>query len=152
MSLDHTQDFLSFTLSGVEYGLDARQVREVCLFESLERFVDGAQIVQGVARARGMIMPLVDLRTAFAGHPVPLAPHSDVIILTLSQCVMGMVVESVNGAVALRSDQIIPVPCIDGTAPADYLLGLGSCGNRRLVLVDIDRLMTVGHDRAACLI
>lgn len=89
MSLDHTQDFLSFTLGGMEYGLDARQVREVCLLETLERFADGAQIVPGVARARGMIMPLVDLRTAFAGHPVPLAPHSDVIILTLSQCVMG---------------------------------------------------------------
>ena len=152
MSLDHTQDFLSFTLGGMEYGLDARQVREVCLLETLARFADGAQIVPGVACARGMIMPLVDLRTAFAGHPVPLAPHSDVIILTLSQCVMGMVVESVNGTVALRADQIIPVPCVDGAAPADYLLGLGACGNRRLVLVDIDRLMTVGQDRAACLI
>ena len=147
MSLDHTQEFLSFTLAGQEYGLDVRQVREQCLLEELERFADGPNVVPGVARARGMIMPLVDLRAAFAGHPVPLAPRSDVIILTLSQCVMGMVVDSVNGVVALRPDQISGVPCSDGMAPADYLLGLGTSGNRRLILVDIDRLMTVGQDR-----
>jgi purine-binding chemotaxis protein CheW len=150
MSLEHPQEFLSFTLGGLEYGLDVRQVRELCLFDALERFADGNKVVPGVARARGMIMPLVDLRAAFAGHPVPLEAHSDVIILTLSHCVMGMVVDGVNGVVALRADQIGAVPCNGGAAPADYLLGLGQCGNRRIILVDIDRLMTVGRDRAAC--
>jgi len=149
MSLDQAQEFMSFTLGGLEYGLDASQVRELCQFDALERFADGARVVPGVARARGVIMPLVDLRAAFAGHPVPLAPDSDVIILTLSHCVMGMVVDSVNGVVALGPGQISAIPCIDGMAPADYLLGLGTVGARRLILVDIDRLMTVGHDRAA---
>jgi purine-binding chemotaxis protein CheW len=152
MSFEHTQEFLSFSLGGLEYGLDVRQVRELCLFDALERFTDGTNVVPGVARARGLIMPLVDLRAAFAGHPVPLEPHSDVIILTLSHCVMGMVVDGVNGVVALRPGQIGAVPCIDGVAPADYLLGIAACGERRIVLVDIDRLMTVGQDRAACLI
>ena len=152
MSFDQTQEFLSFSLGGLEYGLDARQVREVCVVDALERFADGEKVVPGVARARGVIMPLVDLRAAFAGHPVPLAPHSDVIILTLSQCVMGMVVDSVNGVVALRPDQIGAVPCNEGVTPADYLLGLGTSGSRRLVLVDIDRLMSVGQDRAALMV
>jgi purine-binding chemotaxis protein CheW len=152
MSFEHTHEFLSFSLGGLEYGLDVRQVRELCLFDALGRFTDGTNVVPGVARARGLIMPLVDLRAAFAGHPVPLEPHSDVIILTLSQCVMGMVVDGVNGVVALRPDQIGTVPGIDGVAPADYLLGIGACGARRIILVDIDRLMTVGQDRAACLI
>lgn len=151
MSFEHTQEFLSFSLGGLEYGLDVRQVRELCLFDALGRFADGINVVPGVARARGLIMPLVDLRAAFAGHPVPLEPHSDVIILALSQCVMGMVVDGVNGVVALRPDQIGAVPCIDGIAPADYLLGIGARGERRIILVDIDRLMTVGNDRAACL-
>jgi purine-binding chemotaxis protein CheW len=149
MSLDHTHDFLSFTLGGLEFGLDARQVRELCLFDALERFTDGARVVPGVARANGVIMPLVDLRAAFAGHPVAFKAQSDVIILTLSHCVMGMAVDGVNGMVTLRPDQVSAIPCVDGVAPADYLLGLGAVGERRLILVDIDRLMTVGQDRAA---
>jgi len=147
MSLEHTQDFLSFSLGGLEYGLDARQVRELCLFDALERFTDGARVVPGVARARGVIMPLVDLRAAFAGHPVALAAHSDVIILTLSHCVMGMVVDGVNGVVTLHPGQVSAIPCVEGVAPADYLLGVGTVGARRLILVDIDRLMNIGHER-----
>ena len=152
MSIDHTQEFLSFTLGGLEYGLDLRQVRELCLMDTLDRFVDGNKVVPGVAKARGLIMPIVDMRAAFAGHPLPIDPHSSVIILTLAHCVMAMVVEQVNGVVALRPDQVSAVPCIDGTAPADYLLGLGVTGGRRLILLDIDRLMAVGRHKTDCLV
>jgi purine-binding chemotaxis protein CheW len=152
MSIDHTQEFLSFTLGAQEYGLDRRQVRELCQQGALDRFANGTEVVPGVARARGVIMPIVDMRAAFAGHPLPHDPGSEVIILTLSHCVMAMVVDRVNGVVSLRPDQISALPCCAGTAPADYLLGLGETGGRRLILVDIDRLMAIGRHKSDCLI
>ena len=48
----------------------------------------------------------------------------------------------------LKYESVTSLPCVDGAAPADYLLGLGEADGRRLILVDIDRLMTVGQDRA----
>jgi purine-binding chemotaxis protein CheW len=67
---------------------------------------------------------------------------TDVIILRLSSCVMGMVVDGVTGVVSLAPDQVSPVPGAD-QAQVDYLIGLGHMGSRRLILVDIDRLMSV---------
>lgn len=144
-----TQTFLSFTLGPMEYGIDARQVREWRPFEEVTRFAAGTHVVPGVAQSRGVIMPIVDMRAAFGAQAEPECPPCDVIILTLSHCVMGLVVEHVNGMVALDPEQIRAVPCVDGTVPADYLLGLGQTGGRRLILVDIDRLMAVGQDRTA---
>jgi purine-binding chemotaxis protein CheW len=69
-------------------------------------------------------------------------PMTDVIILKLSSCVMGMVVDSVCGVVALGSDQISPIPGADGRQ-IDYLLGLGVADGRRLILIDVDRLMSI---------
>jgi purine-binding chemotaxis protein CheW len=152
MSIDNTQEFLSFTLGGQEYGLDRRQVRELCHLDALDRFADGSKVIPGVARARGVIMPIVDMRAAFAGHPLPHDPNSDVIILTLSHCVMAMVVEQVGGVVTLHPEQVGAVPCCDGLAPADYLLGLAEVSGRRLILVDIDRLMAVGRHKTDCLV
>ena len=149
MSLAHTQEFLSFTLGGMEYGLDARQVREWRPLDALGRFAAGTAVVPGVAQSRGVIMPIVDMRAVFAGAGAPVCAPSDVIVLTLTHCVMGMVVERVNGVVTLRPNQISAVPCAEGAAPADYLLGLGEAGGRRLILIDINRLMAVGQDRAA---
>lgn len=158
MAHHSTRAFLSFTLGGLEYGLDARQVLQLCPLDALERFADARGVVPGVARAHGLhgapgvIMPIVDLRAAFAGDTaLPSAP-SHVIVLTLAHCVIGMVVEAVHGTVDLRPEQIRALPCIDGATPADYLIGLGESGTRRLILVDIDKLMNVGQHKAGCLV
>jgi purine-binding chemotaxis protein CheW len=136
----------------MEYGIDARQVREWRPFDEVTRFAAGTNVVPGVAQSRGVIMPIVDMRAAFDARALPVCTQCDVIIVTLSHCVMGLVVEHVNGMVALDPEEIRAVPCVDRAVPADYLLGLGEpreTGGRRLILVDIDRLMAVGQDRAA---
>jgi purine-binding chemotaxis protein CheW len=131
----------------MEYGIDARQVREWRPFGEVTRFAAGGSVVPGVAQSRGVIMPIVDMRAAFGTQAGPGCAQRDVIVLTLSTCVMGLVVERVNGMVTLHAEKIRPVTC-DGATPAAYLLGLGETGARRLILVDIDRLMAVGQDRA----
>jgi purine-binding chemotaxis protein CheW len=135
--------FLGFTLGGLEYGLDFAKVQELRVLKSLERFAADGEIISGVAVSRGVIMPIVDMRCAFPDRAAVPNPGTDVIILKLSSCVMGMVVDGVTGVVSLRPDQITPVPGADGAQRVDYLLGLGETEARRLILVDIDRLMSV---------
>jgi purine-binding chemotaxis protein CheW len=142
-----TTQFLSFTLGGLEYGLDFAKVQELRVLKALERFASSGEIIGGVAVSRGVIMPLVDMRAAFGSAPTAPDPMTDVIILRLSSCVMGMVVDGVTGVVTLRPDEIAPVPGADGV-DADYLIGLAQLGERRLILLDIDRLMSVQQDAA----
>lgn len=135
--------FLSFTLGGLEYGLDFDKVQELRVLKSLERFSADGEIISGVAVSRGVIMPIVDMRAAFVAQPALPSPLTDVIILKLSSCVMGMVVDGVSGVVMLAPEQIAPLPAGPGMAPADYLIGVGRIGARRLILVDIDKLMSI---------
>jgi len=136
------RQYLSFTLGGLEYGIDFAKVRELRVLKTLERFTADGEIVGGVAVSRGVIMPLVDMRAAFGTRPGAPDPLTDVIILALSQCVMGMVVDGVTGVVTLAPDQVAPLPGAQA-GQDDYLTGLGASGCRRLILVDIDRLMSV---------
>ena len=141
-TLTTTTQFLSFTLGGLEYGLDFAKVQELRVLKALERFASAGEIIGGVAVSRGVIMPLVDMRAACGRAPGAPDPMTDVIILRLSSCVMGMVVDGVTGVVSLTPEQVSPVPATD-EAPVDYLIGLGQVGTRRLILVDIERLMSV---------
>lgn len=138
-----TMEFLSFQLGGLEYGLDFRKVKELRVLKSLERFASEGEIISGVAVSRGVIMPIVDMRVAFHGPAVTQNALTDVIILQLSTCIMGMVVDGVTDVVALRPDQIMPIPGNEDERECDYLLGLGEANGRRLILVDIDRLMSI---------
>ena len=95
-----------------------------------------------VAVSRGVIIPIVDMRAAFGSAQGTPDPSTDVIILQLSNGVMGMVVDGVTDIVSLAPADIAAVPGL-GEAEADYLLGLGTVAGRRLILVDIDRLMAI---------
>jgi purine-binding chemotaxis protein CheW len=148
-SSSHPTRFLSFTLGGLEYGIDFARVQELRILKALERFAASGEIISGVAVSRGVIIPLVDMRVAFGSAPDAPDPMIDVIILKLSSCVMGMVVDGVTGVVTLGQEQIAPltVAGADGKRPA-YLLGVGQAGGRRLILVDIEHLMSVRRPAA----
>lgn len=139
-------EFLSFQLGGLDYGVEFRKVKELRTFKSLERFAADGTIISGVAVSRGVIMPIVDMRVAFDASAAAAAPTTDVIILQLADCVVGMVVDGVTDVVGLWADQITPIPGADGEGDCDYLLGLGEAGGRRLILVDIDKLMSIKRD------
>jgi purine-binding chemotaxis protein CheW len=138
-----TTAFLSFQLGGLEYGLDFGKVQELRVLKSLERFASDGEIINGVALSRGVIMPVVDMRVAFGARATVPDPLTDVIILQLSTCIMGMVVDGVTDVVNLRVDQISPIPDTGGKDDVDYLIGVGNADGRRLILLDIDRLMSI---------
>ena len=136
--------YLSFRLGGLEYGLDYRCVRELRPLKELERFSSEGEVLHSVAVSRGMIIPIVDMRAAFGSSAGAPDPATDVVILQLSNGVMGMVVDGITDIVSLEDGDIAAVPGLaDAGAEADYLLGVATLAGRRLILVDIDRLMAV---------
>jgi purine-binding chemotaxis protein CheW len=141
------QQYLVFRLGGLDYALDFNRVQELRPLKELERFSSDGEIISGVAVSRGVIMPIVDMRIAFGPRPPAHDPLTDVIILKLSSCVMGMVVDGVTDIVSLTVEQILPIPGAgtgSGARPAvDYLLGLSEADGRRLIVVDIDKLMSI---------
>ncbi len=139
------RQYLTFRLGGLEYALDYSNVQELRPLQALERFAADGEIISGVAVSRGIIMPIVDMRIAFGPRPPEHDPRTDVIILKLSTCVMGMVTDGVTDIVTLAGGDIKPIPDIDAQVAndIDYLLGLAESGGRRLVVVDIDRLMAI---------
>ncbi|WP_020654159.1 chemotaxis protein CheW [Massilia niastensis] len=141
-------EFLSFSLGGMEYGLDCSRVQELKMLKSLERVAADGGIIGGVALSRGVVLPVVDLR-AGACHPAASDPHLEVIILRLAASLVGLVVGRVNDVVRLGPDQVRPPGCGEGGEGADYLIGIGCIGARRLILVDIERLMSLAPVRQA---
>lgn len=142
------REFLTFMLGGQEYGLDCARVEELKLLKSLERFAEDGEIIGGVALSHGVILPVVDLRTtaprAAGAQNGALHPDTDVIILRLSSGLVGMVVEGVTGIAHIRLDAVQAVP---GGAEAHYLIGIARIDTRRVVLIDIDVLMSLSPRR-----
>ena len=135
-------EFLAFTLGKEEYGIDILKVQEIRGYEAVTRIANAPEFVKGVVNLRGIIVPIVDMRIKFnLGEPT-YDQFTVVIILNIGGRVMGMVVDSVSDVITLSQEQVKPAPEMGTAFNTDYLIGLGTLGERMLILIDIDKLMS----------
>jgi purine-binding chemotaxis protein CheW len=65
-----------------------------------------------------------------------------VIILNLHNRIVGIVVDSVSDVMELPADSLKAAPDVDSVIDSAAVLGLGSLGERMLILLDIEKLMS----------
>lgn len=135
-------EFLAFTLGKEEYGIDILKVQEIRGYEPVTRIANTPDYIKGVMNLRGIIVPVVDMRIKFNLGEPSYDQFTVVIILNVAGRVVGVVVDSVSDVTTLSSEQIRSAPEMGAALDTDYIIGLGTLGERMLILVDIDRLMS----------
>ncbi|MDU6411268.1 MAG: chemotaxis protein CheW [Yersiniaceae bacterium] len=136
------QEFLIFTLGDEEYGIDILKVQEIRGYDQVTRIANTPSFIKGVTNLRGVIVPIIDLRVKFAQQDVEYNDNTVVIVLNFEQRVVGIVVDGVSDVLSLTTEQIRPAPEFAVTLATEYLTGLGSLGERMLILVDIEKLLS----------
>jgi purine-binding chemotaxis protein CheW len=134
-------EVLSFRLGPEEYGISILKVQEIRGYEAVTRIANAPGYLKGVINLRGQIVPIVDMRLRFNLDKAGYDSFTVVIILNIGHHVIGMVVDSVSDVVTLAPEQVKPAPAMGGGIEADCLQGLGTVGERMLILLDIERLM-----------
>jgi purine-binding chemotaxis protein CheW len=135
------QEYLTFTLGPEEYAIDILKVQEIRGYENPTTIANAPAFLKGVINLRGTIVPIVDMRIKFNVGMADYTPFTVVIILNIAGRVVGIVVDSVSDVTMLRADQIRPAPEFAATVDTKYINGLGTLGERMLIVVDIEKLM-----------
>lgn len=137
-----SREFLVFSLGSEEYAIDILKVQEIRGYENVTRIANTPDFIKGVTNLRGVIVPIVDLRIKFHLDSVEYGSQTVVIVVNVANRVVGVVVDGVSDVLSLSQDQIKPAPEFSLSLSSDYLNGLASVGDRMLVLVDIEKLLT----------
>jgi purine-binding chemotaxis protein CheW len=95
-----------------------------------------------VINLRGTIVPIVDMRLKFNCAKADYDSFTVVIILNLRQRIVGIVVDSVSDVMGLMPENYQTAPEVESVIDSDAVLGLGSVGERMLILLDIEKLMS----------
>ena len=131
-----------FTLGQEEYGIDILKVQEIRGYDPVTRIANAPPFIKGVVNLRGSIVPIVDMRIKFGlGEPVYDA-FTVVIILNIFQRTVGVVVDGVSDVIQLEADELREPPEFGSVVETTYIEGLGTKGERMVIIVDIERLMS----------
>jgi purine-binding chemotaxis protein CheW len=136
------REYLTFRLDQEEYGIDILKVQEIRGYERPTRIANAPSFIKGVVNLRGTIVPIVDMRLKFNCSKAEYDAFTVVIILNLRSRIVGIVVDSVSDVMELPADSLKDAPDVDSVIDSDAVLGLGSLGDRMLILLDIEKLMS----------
>jgi purine-binding chemotaxis protein CheW len=142
--------FLTFLCDGEEYGIDILRVQEIKGWESATRVPHAAPYVLGVMNLRGMIVPVINLRTRFGLADRPFDASTVVIVVKMHGAdrdrTVGIVVDAVSEVYGFTAAAIKPPPAVGGRADGACISGIATTSDRKMVmLLDIDRLIDVKH-------
>jgi purine-binding chemotaxis protein CheW len=139
---NNTTEVLSFRLGAEEYALSILKVQEIRGYDNVTRIASAPDYLKGVVNLRGIIVPIVDMRIKFNVGTPTYDAFTVVIVLNIGGHTIGVVVDSVSDVVTLTPEQIKPAPELGASVTSDYLQGLGTVGERMLILLDIDKLLS----------
>ncbi len=142
-----SQEFLTFVLGSEIYGIDILKVQEIRGYDSVTSIANTPEFIKGVINLRGHIVPIVDLRIKLHLERISYDEFTVVIILNMSDRIVGIVVDGVSDVLHLGVNEIRPVPDIVSGIDTRYIIGLASIEDRMLILVDIEQLMD-SHEMA----
>ena len=136
-------EYLTFRLGGEEYGIDILRVQEIRSYEPPTRIANAPDYIKGVVNLRGVIVPIVDLRVRLGCAKAEYNHFTVVIVLNVKGRVVGAVVDSVSDVLELSAEAIRPAPPMASNGTDNgHLTGIGSVGERMLILMDIEALMS----------
>lgn len=134
-----------FQLGAEEFGVDISQVREIIKPTEITKMPNSPEFVEGVINLRGQITTIMDLRKRLDMEVVD-SDQTRIIIVDISDEIIGMVVDSVTEVRRLPQSDIEPTPSISTAVDTEYIMGVGKLKtdgqDRLLILLDLRRVLS----------
>ena len=131
-----TEKYLLFLSDGLLFGAKAEYVVEIITNHVITPLPLVPEYIRGVINLRGQILPIVDIRLLL-GHQI--SDESCIIILNIEGTLVGILVDTVQRMVDLKTGHILPAP----GQGRDMVCGMYSLGDGQTVLLfDCPQILT----------
>lgn len=90
---------------------------------------------------RGKIVPVVALRKSFGLAAAAPTKDSRIVVAQTQTAVLGFMVDAVSEVLRIPANKIEPPPRI-GAGEREYVSGVAKVGDRLLMVLDLDRLLS----------
>lgn len=134
--------FVVFKLGDEEFGIPITQVKEINRLTTPTKIPKSPGFVEGVINLRGQIIPIVDLRKRFEMGLADYSVDARVIVVEIKDQICGIIVDAVSEVLRMPTNNIEPTPSLVSNIDVEYIAGVGKIGERLLIVLDINKLLS----------
>lgn len=139
-----------FRLKDEEYAVSVEQVGGIERLESITRVPQTESFVKGVINLRGVVTPIIDLRTRLGIEETEYTDSTRIIIVYYDGFEVGLIVDAANDVIDIPEDIIEPTPEVVGAIDVDYIEAIAKLDNRLLILLDLEKALNIDVVNKRC--
>lgn len=139
--------YLTFLLSGEMYAVGILNVKEIIEYGQLTEIPMMPAFIRGVINLRGSVVPVIDLSARFGGQQIEVSRRTCIVIIEIGseeeRHDIGVVVDAVSEVLEVSAADIEPAPSFGAKIRADFIDGMGKIGGKFVIILDIQRVLSV---------
>jgi len=149
-AIDESSDqYLTFSLAGEEYGVDILMVQEVKVWTGVTVLPNMPASVRGILNLRDIIVPIIDLRARF-GLPRDEYSGTTVIVVlklgTRNQArIIGIVVDSVSDVLDIPRSALKTGDEFTVSSRSEAITGVATVNNKLVITLNAAKLLDVNE-------
>ncbi len=134
--------YVTFTLEDETYGINVMQVQEVLREIEVAPVPGAPHYVMGIINLRGNVVSVIDARIRFGLPTCDSTELTRIIVIEVQQHIIGILVDSVAEVVDIKDSDIETAPNVGTNDASKYIDGVVSRGDKLLILVDLNKLLS----------
>lgn len=131
---------LVFIIEGKRYAIHLQAVQRVVHAVEITPMPEGPDIVTGLVNVQGQVIPILNIRRKFRLHERGIGLDDSIVIVKGSKWTLAFIVDSVEGVVERRQEEIIPAESI--MPDMEYTEGVVKIHDDMVFLHDIDKALS----------
>jgi len=144
MDTPASQQFCTFSVARMSFGVDVRQVREVLKTRDLSPVPLAPGAIEGLLNLRGQIVTAIDLRRRLELPPRDPGAPSMLLVMQDGDGVVAFLADEVGDVIEVRDDTFEPPPATMSAAARELVTGVHKLPGQLLHLLDPEKAALVG--------
>ncbi len=147
--LKDESQLVTFLLKDEEFGFDIMSVQEIIRLPKMAKVPRTPAYVDGIANLRGVVLPVIDMRTRFGMERAEETDRTRVLVVDIDGIKTGLRVDRVNQVTRVMRSEIEPPPAAIRGTSSDYLEGVVKLdkGQRIVMALNAAHVCEIGVTR-----
>jgi purine-binding chemotaxis protein CheW len=147
--LKDESQLVTFLLKDEEFGFDIMSVQEIIRLPKMAKVPRTPAYVDGIANLRGVVLPVIDMRTRFGMERAEETDRTRVLVVDIDGVKTGLRVDRVKQVTRVMRSEIEPPPAAIRGTTSDYLEGIVKLdkGQRIVMALNAAHVCEIGGTR-----